>query len=410
MSSTAKTKVLSVAATLALASSAVVLTGAPAQAASQPYFTYANGWRVQQHPRLLADVNGDGRDDIVGFGDQGTYVALGRVNRTFAPPQLRLRDFGYDQGWREGEHPRQLADVNDDGRADVVGFGIAGTTVAYGRTDGGFTAPTLALRDYGTSQGWLKSEHVRELGDVNNDGRADIVGFGYSKTYVSYARVGGGFTAPTVAVNDLTAAQGWKIGEHLRELAYVNGDNRDDIVAFGAKGVTVAYARSTGGFTAPTVRVGDFGTNQGWSEQRTPRVTGDLNGDLIEDLVGFGNAGTYVSYGRFGGGFSAPTLKVADFGSYDGWKIGHHARTLADANGDGTADIVGFGYSGTYVALTQRDGSVGAASLWLREFGNNDGWTVDLYPRVLADVNGDNRADVVGFGYSSTIVEMLKRS
>lgn len=44
------------------------------------------------------------------------------------------------------------------------------------------------------------------------------------------------------------------------------------------------------------------------------------------------------------------------------------------------------------------------------EFGNNDGWTVDLYPRVLADVNGDNRADVVGFGYSSTIVEMLKRS
>lgn len=146
------------------------------------------------------------------------------------------------------------------------------------------------------------------------------------------------------------------------------------------------------------MRVGDFGTNQGWSEQHTPRVTGDLNGDLIEDLVGFGNAGTYVSYGRFGGGFSAPTLKVADFGSYDGWKIGHHVRTLADANGDGTADIVGFGYSGTYVALTQRDGSVSAASLWLREFGNNDGWTVDLYPRVLADVNGDNRADVVGFG------------
>ena len=27
------------------------------------------GWRVEKHPRLLADLTGDGRADIVGFGD-----------------------------------------------------------------------------------------------------------------------------------------------------------------------------------------------------------------------------------------------------------------------------------------------------------------------------------------------------
>lgn len=80
---------------------------------------------------------------------------------------------------------------------------------------------------------------------------------------------------------------------------------------------------------------------------------------------------------------------------------------MADANGDGTSDIVGFGNRGTYVAYGLSGGTVTGSALWLTAFGNNDGWTVDLYPRVLADINGDNRAEVVGFGYSSTVVEML---
>jgi hypothetical protein len=39
--------------------------------------TSAGGWASDDHfPRELADVNGDGRADIVGFGDAGVYVAL----------------------------------------------------------------------------------------------------------------------------------------------------------------------------------------------------------------------------------------------------------------------------------------------------------------------------------------------
>jgi hypothetical protein len=35
----------------------------------------AGGWRVDQHPRFLADTTGDGRADIVGFGNAGVYVS-----------------------------------------------------------------------------------------------------------------------------------------------------------------------------------------------------------------------------------------------------------------------------------------------------------------------------------------------
>jgi hypothetical protein len=37
----------------------------------------AGGWASQdRYPRQLGDVNGDGRDDVVGFGEAGVLVAL----------------------------------------------------------------------------------------------------------------------------------------------------------------------------------------------------------------------------------------------------------------------------------------------------------------------------------------------
>lgn len=46
-------------------------------------------------------------------------------------PQLVVRNFGYDAGgWRVGQHPRFLADTTGDGRADIVGFGNAGVWVS----------------------------------------------------------------------------------------------------------------------------------------------------------------------------------------------------------------------------------------------------------------------------------------
>jgi hypothetical protein len=38
-------------------------------------FAYvAGGWRVDQHPRCLADTTADGRADIVGFGYAGVWL------------------------------------------------------------------------------------------------------------------------------------------------------------------------------------------------------------------------------------------------------------------------------------------------------------------------------------------------
>jgi hypothetical protein len=96
---------------------------------------------------LLADLTGDGRPDIVGFANEGVYAALSDGAGGF---QLAagFSGFGWDQGWRVDQHPRFLADLTDDGRADIVGFGGDGVYTALGDGAGGFQL-AAGLADFG---------------------------------------------------------------------------------------------------------------------------------------------------------------------------------------------------------------------------------------------------------------------
>ena len=104
-------------------------------------FGYNQGWRVENHPRLMADVNGDGKQDIVAFGNDGVLLALS-TGTGFTAPTFVVADFGYNQGWRVENHPRLMADVNGDGKQDIVGFANEGVWLALS-TGTGFTAPRL---------------------------------------------------------------------------------------------------------------------------------------------------------------------------------------------------------------------------------------------------------------------------
>jgi hypothetical protein len=91
----------------------------------------AGGWSSDDtYPRTLADVDGDGKSDIVGFSSAGVYVSLATAGGHFAMPTFELAAFGVDVGgWSsDNTYPRKLADVDGGGMADIVGFSSAGVS------------------------------------------------------------------------------------------------------------------------------------------------------------------------------------------------------------------------------------------------------------------------------------------
>src|SRR5215469_15140651 len=159
-------------------------------------------WDGHEYPRFLADVSGDGRADIVGFGLNGVWVARSDGQGGFLQPRLVVGDLGYNQGWRVNKHPRFVAELGGRTSPPVVvartvtgvqppvsvftprpfpevgGFGDAGVWVAMNNADGTFAAPHMVLSNLGYNQSWRVEKHVRLVADLTGDGKGDIVGFG----------------------------------------------------------------------------------------------------------------------------------------------------------------------------------------------------------------------------------------
>jgi hypothetical protein len=171
-------------------------------------------------------------------------------------------------------------------------------------------------------------------------------------------------------------------------------------------------------FASPFLAISTFGASAsagGWNSEDTyPRFIADVNGDFRVDIVGFASNGVYVALGTGDGHFGSPFLALAAFGqnaAAGGWTSQHeYARQLADINGDNRADIIGFGASGTYYALGQVDGTFGPVTTDIAAFGSNaaaGGWTdQNTYPRLVANVDatGDRHADIVGFASNGVFV------
>jgi hypothetical protein len=264
-------------------------------------FTYDSGWRVGQHPRLLADVNGDGKQDIVGFGYTGMGVALAKRSGVGFEAGPGLPNFGFNAesgAWDAAKHPRMLGDVNGDGRADVVGIHKNGVYLALA-TDAGFEYHSRVLEGaFGYDSGWRVDKHPRVLADVNGDGRQDIVGFAGGGTLVALAKAAGvGFESTTLYPFFGADANvgAWDAAQHLRLLGDVNGDGRADIVGFHRNGVYLALATDAGFEYHSRVLEDSFGYDSGWRNDMHPRVLADVSGDGKVDIVAFGHQSVSVA-------------------------------------------------------------------------------------------------------------------
>jgi len=147
-----------------------------------PAWSDASGWAAPEHYATIrmADVDGDGREDLCGRGAAG----LGRHLSTGAGfgAAIVLDALSDDNGWADLSNYATiaLADVDGDGDRDVCGR--ADTGVFCWPFDGGAFGSRIegpALSDEGS---WWRAMYFRTLrfGDIDGDGDEDLCARGAS--------------------------------------------------------------------------------------------------------------------------------------------------------------------------------------------------------------------------------------
>ncbi|SCF16434.1 Repeat domain-containing protein [Micromonospora coriariae] len=303
------------------------------------------------------DFTGDGRDDVVTF-TQGSlndvYVATS-TGSAFAGTSVKWNDFFGLSG-----ETLLTGDVNGDGKDDVIAF-----------THGTLADVYVALSTGTSFGGGLKwhdwfapGAEVAAVGDVNGDGRDDIIAFTYDTNADVYVALstGTGF-GPGVKWHEYFSIPG-----EFPAIGDVDGDGRDDIITFTqgpAAASDVIIALSTGG---------SFGAPQKWHDlfavgTEQPRV-GDINGDGRDDIVTFtcnADADVYAAVST-GTSFAGTTVKWNDF-----FCLAGEFPYLGDFDGDGRDDIIVFTRGSTndvHVALSTGTSFLGATK-WHDYFGLN---------------------------------------
>lgn len=341
-----------------------------------PGFGYqAGGWQVDRHPRFVVDLNGDGFADIIGFGDEYVWTAISNGDGTFQPPQIAIANYCYAQDWRVDRHPRFLAHLTNSGFADIVGFGEDGVWVALGNGDGTFREPlpNPVLKNFSYHQDWRVDRHPRFLANLTNSGFADIVGFGEDGVFVVLGNGDGTFREPhpNPVLPKFCYKQGWRVDKHPRFLAPLTSSKLDDIVGFGDAGVWTARSNGDGTFTQPTNQpvLEGFNYNQGWRVDQHPRFLAPLTTSGLADIIGFGDAGVWTARSNGDGTFANANFVLQNLGVEGGWQVDRHPRVVADLAKSGCADVVGFGDAGVWTALGDRAGGFPASNFVLPNLG-----------------------------------------
>ena len=285
-----------------------------------------------------------------------------------------------------------LADLNNDGYADLITAGMGATgelSVRLNDKSGNFLGKQTLTRG-----GNLLSAAV---GDINGDGRMEIVAAGDSGSGTGMVAIFNNNGAGVFSAGATYTPTG-QYQTNAVQLGDMNGDGSLDIVAAGIGDVgqvNVLFNNGSGVFTNPA--------GIGMESQSSNSVAvGDVNGDGALDIVTAGIATDGIT--QWGAASVRLNNGSGSFGAAASYaQEGYETRavSLADVNSDGLLDLVSAGQATASGGgqTSVRLGAGGGAFGGLTAYATHDDSSTAL---VAADFKGAGVSQLITGGNGSS--------
>lgn len=312
------------------------------------------------------NVTGDfNQDDKMDFA-----VPVADTNRVLIYHGDNGGNFSAPVEYLVGTTPNSIkaADFNADGRVDLVvaNSGAGYVSVLLGKSSGGFE------QSYGVpSEPTLTAASVA-TGDVNNDGKADVIVNARGSSFtggpfptgasILLGNGAGGFTRlPFI---------GFDWGANTLWTADVSGDGKLDLVGFSTSGVATVKLGGGDGTFGPDILHGTAGGTVSWL------VVDDFNyddkPDLLESSSGFSEL--HLFNGTGDGKFGAPTVEIGGR---------PNSVTTADFNGDGKPDVAASNYDLSNISVMLNNSAGGLSPTY----------TISIPQQPISVFSGDFNRD-----------------
>lgn len=296
------------------------------------------------------DLNGDANDDLLVQADTALprplLLLVGHRDGTFDAPITV-----YDSPYALTEPA--IADVDGDGKPDIVAAVADSSMVAVFRNLGGatFAAPvTINTGLPGSSGGALSVG----LGDVNNDGKVDAVAGGSAWVSADNGVVTYGLSTTGAATTHANFSLGY---------AKMWSGIVTDLDHTGGKDAVFTRFSSSGGITVALSGVSGLGAGTPYNLAGSPYPimvrAGDVNADGWNDVVtsnwATGAVSVWTNQGN--GTLSAPATTSLAYSGCNGSSGCLWALDVRDLNGDGRADITSIGINDNRLSVLLANGS-----------------------------------------------------
>lgn len=355
---------------------------------------------------VAADIDGDGRKEFLVANNQNGWIGVIKWNASGLAPTWMVtgRIQGTGMHWSRGIDTFHAADIDGDGRDEIVIANNQNGWIGVLKWIGSALAPVWMVtgRIQGNGMHWSRGSDLFYVADVDGDGLDEIVIVNNQNGWIGVLKWNGAALAPVWMVTGRIQGNGmhWSRGQDIFHVADVDGDGRDEILIANNQNGWIGVLKWNGTALSPVWMI--TGRVQGpgghWSRGLDQLVPADLDGDGRDEIVISNIQSGWIGVLKWNG--SALIAQwVTHCSNVRGfqWFAGATALVGADMDGDGSVEIfVGHNPIG-WTALLKWDGT----ALQALEFspsplnGSAGRWRRGPDFFVPADLDGDKRMEML---------------